>query len=107
MCRLQHEGTIAWIGLPDREATKLQELWDRGEVGMELSVEVRAPVVIGVYPMRIARYVLEGTQPMNGHVGPDPNGHTGNGVHGPVHQHPRAPRPMTGAPGYGRPQRHA
>jgi hypothetical protein len=59
MAHLQRNGTSAWVGLPEREATKLQELWHRDELGVELSVEVHAPVVVGVYPMRIARYVME------------------------------------------------
>ena len=59
MTHVQRNGTSAWIGLPEREATKLQELWHREELGVEMSVEVRAPVVVGVYPMRIARYVTE------------------------------------------------
>ena len=60
MAHVQRNGTSAWIGLPEREATKLQELWQRDELGLEMSVEVRAPVVVGIYPMRIARYVTEG-----------------------------------------------
>ena len=44
---------------------KVQDLWLRGEIGLERSVEVRAPVVVGVYPMRIARYVIDGGG--NGH----------------------------------------
>jgi hypothetical protein len=60
-------GTSAFIGLPEREALKLQELWNRDEVGMELSVEVRAPVVVGIYPMRIARYVMDPGNGLNGH----------------------------------------
>ena len=73
MVPLQRNGTSAWIGLPEREATKLQELWHRDELGLEMSVEVRAPVVVGVYPMRIARYVMEGAAsngaaPTNGHA---------------------------------------
>lgn len=59
MAHLRHNGTSAWIGLPDREAGKIQDLWDREELGVELSVEVRAPVIVGVYPMRIARYIYE------------------------------------------------
>jgi hypothetical protein len=59
MAHVQRNGTAAWIGLPEREATKLQELWHRDELGLEMSVEVQAPVVVGVYPMRIARYVVE------------------------------------------------
>lgn len=60
MAHLARNGTSAWVGLPEREATKLQDLWERDEIGVELSVEVRAPVVVGVYPMRIARYVMDG-----------------------------------------------
>jgi hypothetical protein len=82
MALLRRNGTSAWIGLPDREAGKLQELWDRGELGVELSVEVRAPVVVGVYPMRIARYPVP-TSPESAQ-----------------REHPHAPRQMFGAPSY-------
>jgi hypothetical protein len=58
--RIERDGEAAFVGLPDREALKLQDLWARGEVGLELSVEVHAPVVVGIYPMRIARYVVDG-----------------------------------------------
>ena len=64
MSVVSRNGTTAYIGLPEREASKLQDLWQRDEVGVELSVEVRAPVVVGIYPMRIARFVI---------------GHAGNG----------------------------
>jgi hypothetical protein len=74
MAHLQRNGTSAWIGLPEREATKLQELWHRDELGLEMSVEVQAPVVVGIYPMRIARYVVDGSAvgaaPTNGHLQP-------------------------------------
>ena len=65
---VSRNGTLAYVGLPEREATKLAELWQRGEIGLEFSVEVRAPVVIGIYPMRVARYVqhLNGNGPVNG-----------------------------------------
>ena len=66
---LERNGTRAWIGLPEREAAKIQDLWQRDEVGVELSVEVRAPVVVGIYPIRIARYAMDS---MSGHV---TNGH--------------------------------
>lgn len=59
MSVVSRNGTTAFIGLPEREASKLQDLWQRDEVGVELSVDVRAPVVIGIYPMRIARFVIE------------------------------------------------
>jgi hypothetical protein len=67
--RLERNGTRAWIGLPEREALKLQDLWQRDEIGLELSVEVHAPVVVGIYPMRIARYVMDtfATGATNGH----------------------------------------
>jgi hypothetical protein len=68
MTRVERDGQAAWIGLPEREAIKLQELWHRDDVGMELSVEVHAPVVVGVYPMRIARYLTNGNgDRWNGH----------------------------------------
>ncbi len=80
MSRVSRNGTTAFIGLPEREASKLQDLWQREEVGVELSVEVKAPVIVGVYPMRIARFVLEHSAhvPMNGHALPPANG---NGHH--------------------------
>jgi len=59
MSLVSRNGTTAYIGLPEREATKLQDLWQREEVGVELSVEVHAPVVVGIYPIRIARYVVD------------------------------------------------
>jgi len=67
--RLERDGTVVFVGLPEREALKVQDLWCRGEIGLEFSVEVRAPVVVGIYPMRIARYVIDLG---NGH---QPNGH--------------------------------
>jgi hypothetical protein len=75
MAHVHRNGTSAWIGLPEREATKLQELWHRDELGLQMSVEVRAPVVVGVYPMRIARYVTDGlaavgAAPINGQAHP-------------------------------------
>jgi hypothetical protein len=92
MAHLQRNGTSAWIGLPEREATKLQELWHRDELGLELSVEVRAPVVVGIYPMRIARYVMDGgatwSAPSNG----SPNAKGGPHANGNGHAQP-AQRP--------------
>jgi hypothetical protein len=77
MSVVSRNGTTAYVGLPEREASKLQDLWQRDEVGVELSVEVRAPVVVGVYPMRIARFVLDQSMSLNGHA----NGANGNGYH--------------------------
>lgn len=74
---VSRNGTTAYIGLPEREALKLQDLWQRDEIGLELSVEVHASVVVGVYPMRIARFVLEqasganGTEPRSTQPSPD------------------------------------
>jgi hypothetical protein len=76
MSRVGCNGTSAFVGLPEREATKLEDLWQRGEVGLELSVEVHAPVVVGVYPMRIARYV---TDQANGNGYPSVAQSSGNG----------------------------
>ena len=59
MSVVSRNGTTAYIGLPEREASKLQDLWQRDEVGVELSVEVHAPVVVGIYPMRIARFFVD------------------------------------------------
>ncbi len=76
MSRVSRNGTSAFIGLPEREASKLEDLWRRDEVGVELSVEVHAPVVVGVYPMRLARFVT------------DPHG---NGSNGSGYLHPAPP----------------
>ncbi|MGI8872401.1 MAG: hypothetical protein ACR2KI_07375 [Candidatus Limnocylindria bacterium] len=75
MSRLQRNGTVAFIGLPDREAAKLGELWNRDEIGLELSVEVRAPVAIGIYPMRISRYGYEPAANGHAHQGLRPLGY--------------------------------
>ena len=85
--RLERNGTRAWIGLPEREAAKIQDLWQRDEVGLELSVEVRAPVVVGIYPMRIARYAMDSM-----------SGHASNG-HAPSHSY-NGTTPASGANGY-------
>jgi hypothetical protein len=84
MSHIARNGTSAYIGLPEREASKLQDLWQRDEVGLELSVEVHAPVVVGIYPMRIARFVLDQASGLNGHA-------NGNGVH-------PTPRPASDGP---------
>ena len=88
ICCMRRNGTTAYVGLPEREALKLQDLWERDEIGVELSVEVRAPVVVGVYPMRIARFIQDqtvgnGAQNGNGlahHANGYANG-SGNGLH--------------------------
>jgi hypothetical protein len=72
MSVVSRNGTTAYVGLPEREATKLQDLWQRDEVGVELSVEVKAPVVVGIYPMRIARFVIDQSVNGNGYVNGQP-----------------------------------
>ncbi|HEX7171845.1 MAG TPA: hypothetical protein VF365_04450 [Candidatus Limnocylindria bacterium] len=67
MSVVSRNGTTAYVGLPEREATKLQDLWQRDEVGVELSVEVRAPVIVGIYPIRIARFVIDQATNGNGY----------------------------------------
>lgn len=95
-------GTSAYIGLPEREALKLQELWSRDEVGLELSVEVRAPVVVGVYPMRIARYVMEPGNGVNGHRQPAQQPQGPQPAHAPPASQPHPP-PSPAANGATRP----
>jgi hypothetical protein len=41
-----------YVGLPEREGALLGELLRGGEIGFELSLDPRSPIVIGVYPMR-------------------------------------------------------
>lgn len=45
------DGAI-YVGLPDREGSLLGELLRGGEIGYELSLDPRSPIVVGVYPMR-------------------------------------------------------
>lgn len=88
-------GTTAFVGLPEREATKLQDLWQREEVGVELSVEVRAPVVVGVYPIRIARFVIDQATNGNGYhpMTPD-HAHPEQRHPEPTHLEPMRPAPI-------------
>jgi hypothetical protein len=41
-----------FVGLPAREGDLLGELLRGGEVGYELSLDPRSPIVVGLYPMR-------------------------------------------------------
>lgn len=111
MCCLVRDADTVFVGLPEREALKLQDLWQRQEIGLEMSVEVRARVVVGIYPMRIARYVMDGNgngfhangyhpnghQPggfTNGngqrHAGPTPSGQSSEPVHRSLPESPSA-----------------
>ena len=101
---VSRNGTTAYVGLPEREATKLQDLWQRDEVGVELSVEVRAPVVIGVYPIRIARFVIDQATNGNGyHPSPAPpeQAHSEPTRPAPIYQPPPVPaQPMRAEPAH-------
>ena len=41
-----------YVGLPPREGRLLAELLQGGDIGVELSLDPIAPIVVGVYPMR-------------------------------------------------------
>lgn len=41
-----------YVGLPGHEGALLGELLRGGDIGFELSMDPRTPVVIGLYPMR-------------------------------------------------------
>ena len=97
MSVVSRNGTTAYIGLPEREATKLQDLWQRDEVGVELSVEVKAPVVVGIYPMRIARFVIDQSAAGAGNGQGYVNGH-GNGQPHAGPPTPSAPEPIPHEP---------
>jgi hypothetical protein len=53
----------AYVGLPSGTAQSLEKLWRQGKIGLELSVEFDASVLIGVYPMNPSKEALNG----NGH----------------------------------------
>jgi hypothetical protein len=55
----------AFVGLPGGTAQSLEKLWQQGKIGIELSAEFDAEVVIGVYPMVPSKEHLNGT--LNGH----------------------------------------
>ena len=96
MSAVSRDGTTAFIGLPEREATKLQDLWQRDEIGVELSVEVHAPVVIGVYPMRIARFVVDQSLGhVNGYANGHANGHANGYASAPPARAPLPPAPVS------------
>lgn len=46
------DGGSIYVGLPEREGGLLGELLRGGEIGYELSLDPRTPIVVGVYPMR-------------------------------------------------------
>jgi hypothetical protein len=95
ICRIERDGEAAYLGLPEREAQKIADMWARDEIGLELSVEVRARVVVGIYPMRIARFVSEHPG-VHGHPAPHPIGAEEERV-------PPIVRPLPGSSGVGPP----
>ncbi|MGI8827825.1 MAG: hypothetical protein ACR2JC_19775 [Chloroflexota bacterium] len=62
-----------YVGLPEGTAQSLEKLWRQGKIGLELSVEFDAHVLIGVYPMVPSKEHLLG--PPNGHHRGQSNGH--------------------------------
>jgi hypothetical protein len=46
------DGGAIYVGLPAREGSLLGDLLRGGEIGYELSLDPRTPIVVGVYPMR-------------------------------------------------------
>ena len=46
------DSVTIFVGLPGREGALLGELLRAGDIGYELSLDPRTPIVIGVYPMR-------------------------------------------------------
>jgi hypothetical protein len=46
------DDSAIYVGLPAREGFLLGELLRGGEIGYELSLDPRSPIVVGVYPMR-------------------------------------------------------
>lgn len=53
MSLIEGPGGRVWIGLPERAAQIIAQLWREGKIGLERSVAVRAPVIEGVYPMHL------------------------------------------------------
>lgn len=54
----------AYVGLPASTAQSIEKLWKQGKIGIELSVEFDAGVLIGVYPMNPSK------EQLNGHAHP-------------------------------------
>jgi hypothetical protein len=50
--RVRIDAASIFVGLPEREGSLLGELLRGGEIGYELSMDPRSPIVVGVYPMR-------------------------------------------------------
>ena len=63
----------AYVGLPAGTAQSIEKLWKQGKIGLELSVEFDAQVLIGVYPINPSKEHLNGS--FNGHYRERSNGH--------------------------------
>jgi hypothetical protein len=50
-----------YVGLPSGTAQSIEKLWKQGKIGLELSVEFDARVLIGVYPMNPSKEHLNGS----------------------------------------------
>ena len=48
---MEGPGGRVYVGLPKEPRQMLQDLWREGKVGLELSVAVQAPVVLGVFSL--------------------------------------------------------
>ena len=49
---LEVDRRIVYVGLPPREGRLLGELLSGGDIGVELSLDPVAPIVVGVFPTR-------------------------------------------------------
>jgi hypothetical protein len=52
VCAVDLADRRVYVGLPPREGSLLGELLRGGDIGYELSLDPRTPVVVGLYPMR-------------------------------------------------------
>lgn len=49
-----------YVGLPEGTAQSIEKLWKQGKIGLELSCEFDAGVLIGVYPLNPAKEHMNG-----------------------------------------------
>jgi hypothetical protein len=49
---IRTEAGTAWVGLPPRESTYIEDLLRQGEIGLELCHDPTVSIVVGVYAMR-------------------------------------------------------
>ena len=52
VCAIDLGERRVFVGLPPREGSLLGELLRGGDIGYELSLDPRTPIVVGLYPMR-------------------------------------------------------